>query len=479
MIKMKMHDHRTISIFRRGDPCGRPGQAQGLPLQKASFTHRGYFQKNIIILNTFLILLLALSACSPLFGGKPQAPQQAGAGNNSMVQGMSNHGDTCLLTVRPLDEAPPAKLLVSSSKQNGQNRVEDLTVPSGSALITVNQLFGATLGIVRPDYKAVISSSTPRPIENVQVSQGARTVAYLVVDGLNPANNYIETSDLGARQTWQIKATDGFAILGFTLEPVGKRLAFTEVGLRGTSSRQASWHLLIADLEKGWAQEVIKSETHPVPEEIVFIPFAWSTQTGDIYLYGVHPFGGGWGHGVWGVQPDGTGLRQLITESQFVRLPVLSPDGLQFAYLSSDIETLPAKYIPGIGPPPGNTLTVMDLKTGQERVIAQIKDQTFGALAWARNGNELVLSRQKWKDNSLTDTSIVAITVTEGKERVIVALSQPSSITGIFDYGKEGVVFWLDKGQTGSDLMLKKRDTAPTSILSVPDGQIKIVGYLE
>ncbi|MDO8635321.1 MAG: hypothetical protein Q7R34_03620, partial [Dehalococcoidia bacterium] len=105
--------------------------------------------------------------------------------------------------------------------------------------------------------------------------------------------------------------------------------------------------------------------------------------------------------------------------------------------------------------------------------------QTFGALAWARNGNELVLSRQEWKDNNLTDTSIVAITVKEGKERVIVALSQPSSITGIFDYGKDGALLWVSKGQTGTDLMLKKRDTAPTSILSVPDGQIKIVGYLE
>ncbi|MDO8637424.1 MAG: hypothetical protein Q7R34_14530, partial [Dehalococcoidia bacterium] len=333
-----------------------------------------YFQSHIIILNMFLILLLALSSCSPLFDKKPQAP--APAGNPSAVQGMANHGDTCLLTVRPLDEAPPANLMVSSSKQNGQDRVEDLPVPSGSAMVSINRLYGATLGFVRPDYKAIISSSSARPIENIQVSQGARTVAYLVVDGLNPANNYIETVDLGARQTWQIKATDGFAILGFTLEPGGKRMAFTEVGLRGTSSRQASWHLLIADLEKGWAQEVIKSETHPVPEETVFLPFAWSTQTGDIYLYGVHPFGGGWGHGVWGVQPDGTGLHQLITESQFVRLPVLSPDGLQFAYLSSDIETLPARYIPGIGAPPGNTLVVMDLKTGQEQVIAQIKEQT-------------------------------------------------------------------------------------------------------
>ena len=443
----------------------------------SSKREKGYFRRNIIILNSFLIIFLVLSACSPLLGRKPQTPAQAG--NPSTVQDMSNHGDTCLLTVRPLDEAPPANLLVSSSKQNGQEKIEDLPVPSGSALVSINRLFGTTLGIVGPDYKAVTSASSPQPIENIQVSRGARTVAYLVLDGLNPANNYIETIDLGARQTWQIKASDGFAILGYTLEPGGKRLAFTEVGLRGSSSRQASWHLLIADLEKGWAREVIKSETHPVPEETVFIPFAWSTQIGEVYLYGMHPFGGGWGHGIWSVQPDGTGLRQLITESKFVRLPLLSPDGLQFVYLSSDIESLPRKYIPGIGAPPGNTLITMNLKTGQEQVIAQIKERTFGAMAWTRNSDELILTRQEWQDNNLYDTGLVAIPVKGTEEREIIALSQPSSITNIFDYGNDNAVLWVNKGQKGSDLLLQKRDTATTSILSVPDGRIKIIGYLE
>ena len=426
-----------------------------------------------------LILFFMLSACSPLLGRKPQAPAPTPADNSTTGQAMANHGDTCLLTVRPLAETPPANLLVSALKQNGPDKVEDLPLPSGSALISVNRLFGATMGIVGPDYKAVTSSSTPRPIENIQVSQGARTVAYLVLDGLNPANNYIETIDLVTRRTQQIKASDGFAILGYTLEPGGKHLAFTEVGLRGLSSRQASWHLLIADLEKGWAREVIKSETHPVPEETVFIPFAWSTQIGEVYLYGMHPFGGGWGHGVWGVQPDGTGLRQLITESKFVRLPLLSPDGLQFAYLSSDIESLPRKYIPGVGAPPANTLITMNLKTGQEQVIAQIKEQTFGVMAWARNSDELILTRQEWKDNNLLDISLVAIPVKGAGEREIIALSQPSSITDIFDNGKDGALLWVNKVPNGLDLLLKKRDTPPISILSLPDGQIKIVGYLK
>lgn len=440
-------------------------------------TYKCYCHKNIITLNAFLILLLLLSACSPLFDKKPQA--MSPAGNPPTAQEMANHGDTCLLTVRPLAEAPPANPLVASLKRNGQDTVAYLPIPSGSALVSINQLFGATLGTVRPDCKAIVSSSAPRSIENVQVSRGAKTVAYLVLDGLNPANNYIETVDLGARQTWQIKATDGFAITGFSLETGGKQLAFTEVGLRGASSRQAAWHLLIADLEKGWAKEIIKSETHPVPEKIVFTPFAWSTRIGEIYLYGMHPFGGGWGRGIWGVQPDGTGLRQLLTESKFVRLPLLSPDGLQFAYLSSDIESLPKQYIPGIGAPPGNTLLTMDLKTGQEQVVAQIKEKTFGAMAWSRSSGELILTRQEWQDNSFADTSIIAVPVTGTGEREIVALSQPASITDIFDHDKDGALLWVNKGQKGSDLLLIKRDTAPTRILSVPDGQIKIVGHLE
>lgn len=425
-----------------------------------------------------MFLLVVLAGCTPTSYEKAHALANVN-GSISSYEAASQYGNG-VSSKKAASEGSKEKRLVSSRSAEGLDIPPDLVIPDRSVLIALNRLFGTALGIITPYQTEVTWISSPRLIENVQLSRSeGRLVSYLVIEGLNPGNNYIEIVNLTTRNTQKVKARDGFAIAGYFLETEGKRIVFTEVGLQGTSSRQASWHLSTANLETGMVKEILGSQTPQAPEETLFIPFAWSDQTPEIFLYGTRPFSGGWGKGIWTIQLDGSGLRQLLPESRYTVLPLLSPDGLQLAYLASDMESLPTKYIAGSGAPPGNVLMIRDLRTGAERAIIRIAEQTFNAMAWSLDNEKLILSRQEWYGNHLQDTGVISISVKTHLTEELTALPPLASINSIMDYGQDGAIIWVNKHQKGSDLVFIKKSSTPAIILSVPDGQINMVGYLK
>lgn len=352
------------------------------------------------------------------------------------------------------------------------------SIPKGSALIAVSYLYGTTIGTVTPTGKVVMSPTPAASVKDVQASRGGNRLGYVAARGIDPGENFIETEDLSTGVTQQVKAASGFAIFGFIIAPDGRGILFSEAALVGTSSSQVPWRLLIADLEQGQARQVMSSEASRDMGESVPVPFAWSGLTGEVYLRAVRPFRGGGGDGIWAMRPDGSGLRQVLREEEFLGTPLLSPDGGWFAYLASDLQALPAGFIAGVGEPPGNILLVRGMKTGEERTIVRVKDRAIGALAWSLRGESLLTSRREWMEGRLRDTSIVAFSVEDSTERQVLSLPPGSNVRDIFDLGTSGLL-WVNEGRDGSDLMVS-RGTGPfPGILTVPQGQIKIVGYVD
>lgn len=420
-------------------------------------THR-----SIVILYTLLASLLALGGCA----SSPPPVQSAPA-----LSGTPATPRTPSVTWQVLNSRQAA----IQSPSGGDSR---WNTPPGSTLIAVNRVYGSTVGVVMPDNRVLMPGSPAASLDNVQVSRAGQRLAYISMPGIDPADNFIETVDLFTGRAQQVKAARGFAIFGFALAPDGKFFALSEVAMAGTSSQQVSWRLLTADMQSGQVRQVMSSDNAPADMgESVPVPFAWSELTGDVYLRAARPFRGGGGEGIWAMRPDGSGLRRLLQENEFVGMPLLSPDGARFAYLASDLEALPAGLVSSVGEPPGNIMLVMDLKTEQARVVSNEKDRAIGSLAWSRDGGALITSRREWVEDRLRDTAIVAFSVEDSSERQVLSLPQDSNVRDIFDLGIYGLL-WVNEGREGSDLMVS-RETGPwASILTIPRGQIKIVGYL-
>ena len=416
----------------------------------------------IVISCILLASLLALGGCAT----SPSPVQSAPA-----LSGTPATPRTPSVTRQVLNSRQAATL----SPSGGDSR---WNIPPGSVLIAVNRVYGSTVGVVMPDNRILMSDSPAASVDNVQASRLGPRLAYIPMPGIDPGDNFIETVDLSSGRTQHVKAAKGFAIFGFALAPDGKLVALSEAALAGTSSQQVSWRLLTADMQSGQVRQVMSSDNAPADMgESVPVPFAWSQTTGDVYLRALRPFRGGGGEGIWAMRPDGSGLRRLLQENEFVGMPLLSADGARFAYLASDLEALPAGLVSSVGEPPGNIVLVMDLKTGQARVVSKEKDRAIGPLAWSRDGGALITSRREWVDDRLRDTAIVAFSVEDSSERQVLSLPQDSNVRNIFDLGIYGLL-WVNEGREGSDLMVSRGTGPLASILTIPRGQIKIVGYL-
>lgn len=311
-----------------------------------------------------------------------------------------------------------------------------------------------------------------------RISQSASLAAYLVVEGINPANNYIEAVSLDRRGTKRIKPSPGFAIFGFTLAPHGPQLVYLEVGLKGGSSRQASWRLMRADLASGQVRLMLASGSGQGPADLGPIPFAWSARTGEIYFYSVRPFSGGWNQGVWAMPSDGSQLRLVLPPDKYCHLPQLSPDGARLAYLNTDAELLPQGYFPGLRTLPGNSLQVLDLVTSQETVIARAKEAAFGAFAWSHDGREIVVSQQEWRQEDFRDVAIIAVPADGSGQPEILVLPQPSSITDIKQC-QDKALLWVNQAKEGAELMVKGAGLAAEKVLTLPQGRLSVAACLD
>ncbi len=231
----------------------------------------------------------------------------------------------------------------------------------------------------------------PQLVSKARWSADGRVLAYEVLEGINALGNFIIVADLGTGQRWRINSAGGCAILGFAPDPGGGRLALLQVAMRGRF-KPAPWQLAVLDLRTGSVAVLAPLE----PLEVAFEPVAWSRATDEIVLRAFVAFQANGAAGLWAVKPDGSGLRRLVDEAEYVGEPALSPDGRLLAFFASDPELLPPGHVARPGEPPANVLRLLDLTTGEIRTLAGDGAYAFGALAWGPSGERVYFGRGAW-----------------------------------------------------------------------------------
>ena len=309
------------------------------------------------------------------------------------------------------------------------------------------------------------------------MSLAADKVAYLEREGVNPAKNSVEILDLKRRRSQRIKPADDFAILGFSLDPGGKHLAYAQVNLRWSRSHRVSWRTALADLERSETRISLTSEQNNLPGGEIPVPFAWSGSTGEVYLQGLLPFRGMVNQGIWAMMPNGSGLRRILSEPSYTGLPRLSSDGTYLAYLMARLEALPRDYTPSPGAPPGNVLAVINLLTGERGILAQEEGTAFGPLAWSATGGELLVSHRKWMEGRFRDVAFRRISNISSLQPRKITQSPSSKVTGIGECS-HGPFFWVEEDNMGARLLGADADAIPATFLTLPEGKIYLIGCL-
>lgn len=300
-------------------------------------------------------------------------------------------------------------------------------------------------------------------------------LAYLVREGPNPARNTIEIFDWRNGKTLVVEPGGGQALLGFALDPEGKRLGYAAMNLAASRSTSVTWHVGIADLERAESRIVVSSDSYRTPEEGIPVPFAWSSHSAVIYLQGWLPFRGMIKQSVWSMNPQGAKLAKLIAAPDSIGTPRLSADGLRLAYLSSELDRLPAGYLPAPGAPPGNVITVMDVVSGATAAWARAGEGAFGSFAWSANGEEVLAWAQAWINGRFRDVELRRITKSASFP---LAKTEPSeslkAITDIVEC-RDRAVFWVEK-EPGAARLYRNREQKSQAVLDSAGGAIQLLG---
>jgi len=341
------------------------------------------------------------------------------------------------------------------------------TIRSGSTTLAVLDLVtGALVPVVT------------KPSSEMDFVLATGRTAYLAREGVDPGKNYVEILDFREGQTRRLKPASGFAILGFILGPGRSDLTYTEMNLPESRSRQAHWRTCVADLETGESRTRLTSRSETRTAEAIPVPFGWSPATGEIYFQGLLPFRAMTHEGIWATSPDGTGLKPLLAETAYTGRPQLSPDGSRLAYLSTNIDSLPADYLRASGSPPGNVLVVMNLITGEKKTFEEKPGAAFGCFRWSAGGNKILAAHREWKDGRFCDRALLA-----GSEEKSFHLSRtgfsPSPKATVTDLGEcDGdPLLWVEK--ENGDARLRSGSGNGTTLLTVPNGDIRLIGCLK
>lgn len=230
----------------------------------------------------------------------------------------------------------------------------------------------------------------------------AGVLAYRVLPGLDPTQNYIEVRELARGSGWQVRAEDGNAIFGFALDPQGARLIYLEADARAVGSR-VPWWVVSVDLATGAKGIVLDGAQTGLAG---LLPLDGSSEM--ILFRGITPFTDQ--HlGLWTIASDGSSLRPILAEADYVGLPRLSPEGDRLALLASDPSALPiARGNAGAGEPPANAIQILDLRRGELRLVSPPSPQRdLASLEWTTNGLIAVAGEWDADRNAFLHRSIV------------------------------------------------------------------------
>ncbi len=318
-----------------------------------------------------------------------------------------------------------------------------------------------------------------RPSGEMDITGAPDRIAYLAREGVDPCRNYVEVLNFREGCIYRVKPANGLAILGFSFGSRPTELIFTEMNLRESRSRQALWRSVLADVGTGDSRVAISSDSRNTIAEAIPVPFGRSAETGENYFLGLLPFRGMIHRGVWAMNFDGQSPKEIIAETAYVGRPRLSADGDFLAYLSSNPESLPVS-VTTPGAPPGNVLVVTDLRTGRNISLAEKPDAAFGCLRWSAASDEILVVRRQWLNGRFRDQGFLAGTKESAFQLGTTGFS-PSSDATVTDIARceSSSLFWVEKGVWGTRLRDAGAGPEATTLLTLDDGEIRVLGCLK
>lgn len=213
-------------------------------------------------------------------------------------------------------------------------------------------------------------------------------LASLLLTGPDPFQNSIDVQNLEGGPSWEIHPDEGGVIFGFMLEPGGSQLVYLEVDGR-SSGTQPPWRVVKVDLGNGARRAILNGAQDG---NIALLPVDW--ESGTILLRGLSPFSPRF-HGLWSVRADGTSLRKLLDESEYVGTPRLSPQADRLAVLGAQPGVRPPQ--PGPGEPTATAIEIHELTTDRRQPILLTDSQhEFIQLQWGAEG--LLAAEGEWDD---------------------------------------------------------------------------------
>jgi len=351
-----------------------------------------------------------------------------------------------------------------------------VALPQQGVMVAFMRWGETTLGVFDPSSAKMIPLAK-RETGALVFSQGGSRLATLVREGPSPAKNRIEILDWRSGSGLIVEPATDDAVLGFAFDAEGKQLSYATMNLRNSRSTHVTWRVGLLDLERQEARIAIDSAAEKIGEVGIPVPFAWSGQTGRLYLQGWSPFRGMIRQSIWAMSPERGKPTKIVSAPNYVGTPRLSPDGARLAYLGTDMGSLPAEFVAPPGAPPGNFLTVMDLAAGAEVSWARGGKTAFGAFAWSAGGEEVVVAEQAWHNGRFRDVEIRRI----GKGTAVSVAKVDSSqsvkeVASILEC-RERNLFWVEKERAAAKLYVNRGGTLQL-LFEFPDGAIQLLGCL-
>ncbi len=369
---------------------------------------------------------------------------------------------------------PESREVVRSKKPDSEERF-GTALPQAGLLVALIRWGLTTLGVFDISSRQVISITSGKETGPLTVSTAPGLLAYALRESPNPARNTIEIFDWRHGKSLVLQPGSDYALLGFALDPEGKRLSYAAMNLRASRSTNVVWHIGVADLERGETRLIVNSNSLTAPEEGIPVPFAWSSPSSRIYLQGWLPFRGMVKQSIWSMNPEGTNLTKIIAAPDSIGVPRLSPDGVRLSYLSTELDKLPPDYLPAPGVPPGNVLSVIDLVGESKAIWARAGDGAFGTFGWSAGGEELLVLAQAWVKGRFRDVDVRRI----GKATSfpVTKINQAQSLKDITDIVecRDRTLFWVEKDRASAKLY-QNREQKPQAVFDFPGGTVQLLG---
>jgi hypothetical protein len=369
---------------------------------------------------------------------------------------------------------PESREVVRAKKPDSEERL-GTALPQAGLLVALVRWGLTTLGIFDISSRQVIPITGGKETGPLAVSMAPGLLAYALRVSPNPATNTIEISDWRHGKNLVLQPGSDYALLGFALDPEGKRLSYAAMNLRASRSTNVVWHIGVADLERGETRLIVNSNSLKAPEEGIPVPFAWSSQSKRIYLQGWLPFRGMVKQSIWSMSPEGSNLTKIVAAPDSIGVPHLAPDGIRLGYLSAELDRLPPDYLPAPGVPPGNVLSVIDLVGESKATWARAGDGAFGTFGWSAAGEELLVSAQAWVKGRFRDVEVRRI----GKATsvLVTKINQAQSFKDITDIVecRDRTLFWVEKDRASAKLYANREQNSQ-AVFDYPGGIVQLVG---